>query len=144
MKNKEKYIDKIAKVACAWHRSFGVDKDTGKVGVCSDITCSGCKFDDDDRECERCRLEWLEQEYIEHPVISKRDRDFLGYLLEDYKWQGMKMKHYMYIVRFQLGVNPMTFGLLAVLALHVRFLGLILSSLWLNGVTRNLGALQIC
>lgn len=97
MKNKEKYIDKLMKVACAWHSSFGVDKDTGMVGVCSGITCSSCKFDDDDRECERCRLEWLEQEYIEHLVISKRDRDFLGYLLEDYKWMARDENEALYV-----------------------------------------------
>lgn len=86
MKNKEKYIDKIVKVACAWHSSFGVDKDTGKVGVCSGITCSSCKFNDDDRECERCRLEWLEQEYVEVPVISKSDRRFLNCIGNTYKY----------------------------------------------------------
>lgn len=43
-------------------------------------------INDDDRKCERCRLEWLEQEYVEVPVISKSDRRFLDCIGNTYKY----------------------------------------------------------
>ena len=41
-------------------------------------------------DCDKARREWAESEYIEKPVIviSKRDRVFLEYLCEEFKYIG--------------------------------------------------------
>ena len=75
MKNKEKYASKIIELACDGN-SIAVDKRTGKIDLCDDVLCSNCLFDDN-HNCDKVRREWAESEYIEKPVISKRDREFL-------------------------------------------------------------------
>lgn len=85
MKNKEKYEKQILTFACN-SESFGVDEETREIKKCIHIKCAKCKFNALDKTCEECRREWAESEYIEKPVISKRDRAFLEYL-------GNKMKY---------------------------------------------------
>lgn len=83
MKNKEKYAKEIIDVACSVD-SIAVTKEGEHIVRCSDIACSECLF-----ACLNCVekiREWVEQEYIEKPVISKRDRAFLDYLREKYKF----------------------------------------------------------
>lgn len=41
--------------------------------------CFNCMFNSSDC-CKKSRKEWAESEYIEKPVISKKDRAFLEYL----------------------------------------------------------------
>lgn len=86
MKNKEKYAKEIIEIVCDG-RILGVNKVTGKPTVCGNISCKNClRYD----ECNTCAGEVLrelaESEYIEKPVISKRDRAFLEYLGENAKW----------------------------------------------------------
>ena len=78
MKNKEKFSKEIVKLACDG-KSVAIDKRTSKIGSCDDISCSNCLFDEK-RDCNETKKEWAESEYIEKPVISKRDREFLEYL----------------------------------------------------------------
>lgn len=84
MKNKEKYAKEIVELACNGNR-IAVDKRTGKIKSCAHVTCSECLFFDN-KDCDRGRREWAESEYIEKPVISKKDKDFLEYIKEEFKY----------------------------------------------------------
>lgn len=78
MKNKEKYASEIIEIACKYG---AVNERTGELKGCSEIICEHCLFRE--RGISRCKekmKEWLESEYIEKPVISKKDRAFLEYL----------------------------------------------------------------
>lgn len=83
MKNKERYAKEIVEIACDGN-GIAVDKRTGAVYSCDDISCTNCLFATNHNCCDR--REWAESEYIEKPVISKSDRAFLEYL-------GNKMKY---------------------------------------------------
>lgn len=93
MKNKEKYAKEIVELACNGE-GIAVNKHSGMVFPCNNIPCSNCLFDND-YYCEEERKKWAESEYIEKSVIviSKKDRAFLEYLKEEFK----------YIVRYKDG-----------------------------------------
>ena len=93
MKNKEKYAKEIVELACNGE-GIAVNKHSGMVFPCNNIPCSNCLFDND-YYCEEERKKWAESEYIEQSVIviSKKDRAFLEYLKEEFK----------YIVRYKDG-----------------------------------------
>lgn len=57
-------------------KGIAVDKRTGKAYSCDFIACCNCLLYDR-HDCDKKRREWAESEYIEKPVISKRDRAFL-------------------------------------------------------------------
>ena len=77
MKNKEKYAKEIVEIACSGD-VLAVSKVTGKPISCKNTSCEDCNRCNDFPICEEKRLrEWAESEYIEKPVISKRDRMFL-------------------------------------------------------------------
>ncbi len=78
MKNKEKFAKEIMEVACSGD-SIAVTKESERIVKCGGIACSECLFVPPANCVERIR-EWVEQEYIEKPVISKRDRAFLDYI----------------------------------------------------------------
>lgn len=84
MKNKEKYAREIIEVACSGY-CFGIDKNTNKILPCNCITCRHCVFGGN-VDCSETKREWAESEYIEQPVISKKDMAFLDYLREEYKF----------------------------------------------------------
>lgn len=84
MKNKEKYAKKIIEIACSGCR-FGVNKCTGEITSCNYILCRNCVFHNN-ADCSEVKREWAESEYIEKPVISKRDKAFLQYLGEELKY----------------------------------------------------------
>lgn len=77
MKNKEKFAKEIVEVACSVD-SIAVTKEGERVVRCGNIACSECLFVP--LNCVEKIREWAEQEYIEKPVISKRDRELLDYL----------------------------------------------------------------
>lgn len=82
MKNKEKFAKEIIDIACN-EGAFAVEEKTGNVVYCDSIICSDCLFAktfETPNECIAERRKWAESEYIEKPVISKRDRAFLEYL----------------------------------------------------------------
>lgn len=93
MKNKEKFAKEIVELACNGE-GIAVNKHSGMVFPCNNIPCSNCLFDND-YYCEEERKKWAESEYIEKSVIviSKKDRAFLEYLKEEFK----------YIVRYKDG-----------------------------------------
>lgn len=86
MKNKEKFAKEIVEIACACAIA-AVDKNTGKPKNCSALDCDKCLFSKGKIGCDsRKKLrEWAESEYIEKPVISKKDRAFLEYLRDNFK-----------------------------------------------------------
>lgn len=81
MKNKEKYAKEIMNIACNGD-SIAILKESGRIVSCDGTRCSLCLFRDYD--CKEKTREWAESEYIEKPVISKRDRAFLEYLDDGY------------------------------------------------------------
>lgn len=86
MKNKEKFATEIVEIVCK-DGIFGVDKHTGRPVLCRDLRCGKCLLDEmNGRSCNDSRREWAESEYIEKPVISKRDRAFLDYLGSTYEY----------------------------------------------------------
>ena len=87
MKNKEKYAKEIIEIACSGNE-LAVGKVTGEPIECNNIVCKECLLHNKNgEECSAEYLkEWAESEYIEKPVISKRDRMFLEYIGEKYKY----------------------------------------------------------
>lgn len=88
MKNKEKYAKEIVEIACSGD-SIAVTKEGERVVRCTEIACSECLFAR--LNCVEKTREWAESEYIEKPVISKRDRGFLEYI--DKKFTYIARKH---------------------------------------------------
>lgn len=85
MKNKEKFAKEITEIACSGS-CLSVNKATGKPTKCVDISCEECLRHDERNICgQKLLRQWAESEYIEKPVISKKDRAFLDYLEEEYK-----------------------------------------------------------
>lgn len=89
MKNKEKYAKEIIEIACN-ESDIAVSKATGNPIDCNIIKCDCCAlykggtYNDD--TCRGALRKWAESEYNEKPVISKRDRAFLDFLMEKYKY----------------------------------------------------------
>lgn len=82
MKNKEKFAKEIMDIACSGSR-IAVMKRSGRIVPCDGILCSVCLFSSD---CRKNIKDWSESEYIEKPVISKKDRAFLDYLSENIEY----------------------------------------------------------
>lgn len=86
MKNKEKYAKEIVELACDGNR-IAIVRQTGEFRSCYETPCRECLFHSSNEEqCKAKAREWAESEYVERPVISKRDRAFLDYLGENAKW----------------------------------------------------------
>lgn len=86
MKNKEKFAKEIVEIACDGS-GLSVNKATGKPTKCVDISCEECLRHDERNICgQKLLRQWAESEYIEKPVISKRDRAFLEYLGKELKY----------------------------------------------------------
>lgn len=83
MKNKEKFAKEIIELALNGCY-VAVCKSTGKPIDCVDIVCSKCSFAVG--SCMELRKEWAESEYIEKPVISKRDIVILDYFRSNLKY----------------------------------------------------------
>lgn len=95
MKNKEKYAKEIAELACDGNR-IAIVRQTGEFRSCYETQCRECLFHSDTERCKEKAREWAEAEYIEKPVISKRDRVFLGYLKKEYKYIARDDKGWLY------------------------------------------------
>lgn len=85
MKNKEKYEEWVLTFACD-EGGFGAYEKTGEMERCTEMHCTDCLFYGKKGDCRTNRRKWLDSEYIEKPVISKRDRAFLEYLDNDLKY----------------------------------------------------------
>lgn len=77
MKNKEKFAKEIVEIACD-RGSVAVSKAIGEPVYCKEINCRDCLLNNNG--CSNALRRWAESEYIEKPVISKKDRAFLDYL----------------------------------------------------------------
>lgn len=87
MKNKEKYAECVLTFACD-ESGFGVYEKTGEMERCTEMHCTECLFYGKKETCHTSRRKWLESEYIEKPVISKKDRAFLEYLRDRWKYMA--------------------------------------------------------
>lgn len=83
MKNKEKFAKEIVEIVFDGS-DIAVDKATGKPVHCENIGCPDCMFNE--KICSTALKKWAESEYIGKQVISKRDRAFLEYLKEEYRY----------------------------------------------------------
>lgn len=82
MKNREKYAEELLDVVCAG-KNIAINKQTMQIRSCEGLLCGHCLFNDyscDGKLCDIKLAEWAESEYIEKPVISKRDKTLLDYL----------------------------------------------------------------
>ena len=88
MKNKEKYAKEIVDAVTGGGYGFGFNKSSGEIRRCNEISCVECLFCESHGadECNKMKKEWAESEYIEKPVISKKDRMFLEYLGKELKY----------------------------------------------------------
>ncbi len=87
MKNKEKYMTEIID-AYLDGMTIAVKAD-GKPCICQKTSCKECIFYDRTDPFSDCKDKiraWTNSEYIERPVISKRDKAFLDYLREEYRF----------------------------------------------------------
>lgn len=118
MKNREKYAEEILDVACTGER-VAIDKRTMQIRSCTGLSCGNCLFIGY-ASCDTKLAEWAESEYIEPAKISKKDRAFLDYLKEEYKFiardkngmlfayeaQPRKLEKYWYLSNYCcLGLN---------------------------------------
>ena len=78
MKNKEKFAKEIAEIACD-RGEIAISKETRKPVPCDGCRCIDCALSEK-YGCSNAFREWAESEYIEKPVISKKDRAFLDYI----------------------------------------------------------------
>lgn len=86
MKNKEKFSKEIVELACDGNR-IAVIRQTGEFRSCYETPCRECLFHSSDTErCRERTRKWAESEYIEKPVISKKDKAFLEYIKEEFKY----------------------------------------------------------
>lgn len=88
MKNIEKYAKEILGFACSVNDRMAVRKATGKPCECADksLRCEECVRNSDGNCGDDALYKWAMAEYIEQPKISKKDRAFLDYLKEEYKF----------------------------------------------------------
>lgn len=100
MKNKEKYMTEIVDIACNGN-SIAVKAD-GKPCICQKTSCIECIFyDRTNLYCRDKIRAWTESEYIERPVISKRDKAFLEYLREEYEFVARDENGALYVYETQ-------------------------------------------
>lgn len=83
MKNKDKFADKIIDFACTVDRIALNDK--LEIVGCSSIHCKNCKFYIE-KDCKIASRKWLEEEYVEPPVISRKDVRLLECIKGGYKY----------------------------------------------------------
>lgn len=86
MTNREKYAEEILDIACIGS-SVAMDKNKHKLCRCCDIECEKeCAFFDSRIDCSCLIAQWASAEYVEKPKISKKDKNFLGFINEEYKY----------------------------------------------------------
>lgn len=102
MKNKEKHEKEIIKIACDGN-SIAVVRSTGEVRPCCEISCRECLFNTD--TCKEETRKWAESEYVELPVISKKDRAFLDYIGNTYKYVLRDKDNKLFVCKNAYAVN---------------------------------------
>lgn len=94
MKNKEKFIDKLAYFA--YHDSRIALNANGEIVACHSISCKDCKFYKP-RDCETVIKKWLEEEYVEQMVISRKDVRLLECIKDSYKYVARDLSGDMFL-----------------------------------------------
>lgn len=94
MTNREKFAKEILDIACSGN-SIAIIKESGRIVSCDGTKCGICLFRGYD--CEENTREWAESEYIEKPVISKKDMMFLDIIKEDYKYIARDENNRLYV-----------------------------------------------
>lgn len=84
MKNKEKFADEIIDFALS-EDSIAVDNQGEVVSCASMFSCENCRFGTE-KECKTAIMVWLEEEYIEPPMISRKDARLLECIKGGYKY----------------------------------------------------------
>ena len=97
MKNKEKFIDKLAYFALEGNSRIALNTE-GEIVRCYSILCKDCKFNTEEG-CKEATRKWLEEEYVEPPTIriSKKDRAFLEYIKNGYKYIARDVNGCLYL-----------------------------------------------
>lgn len=83
MKNKEKFIDKLADFACT--RDNIAMNVKGELVGCYNLLCENCKFYTE-KDCRTASRKWLEREYVEQMVISRKDVRLLECIKDGYTY----------------------------------------------------------
>lgn len=83
MKNKEKFIDKLADFACTSDNIAINIK--GEIVGCRYLSCKDCKFNME-TNCREAARRWLEEECVEQMVISRKDMKLLECIKDSYKY----------------------------------------------------------
>lgn len=83
MKNKEKFIDKLADFACTG-KNIAINL-KGEIVGCRYLSCKDCKFNME-KDCRTASRKWLEEEYIEQMVISRKDVRLLECIKDGYTY----------------------------------------------------------
>lgn len=99
MKNKEKFAKEIVDAVTSGGYGFGFNKSSGEIRRCNEVACNECLFYglDGIDKCSEVKKDWADSEYIEKPVISKKDRDFLEYLSTNMQYMARDMSDRLYI-----------------------------------------------
>lgn len=84
MTNREKYAKEILDITCSGDK-LAMRKADKRLTGCNKLECNGCCFSGTGR-CSEVIQKWAESEYIEKPVISKKDKAFLEYIKEEFKY----------------------------------------------------------
>lgn len=107
MKNKEKFIDKLADFACIGD-SIAINI-KGKIVGCRCLSCKDCKFNME-TNCRTAIRKWLEEECVEQMVISRKDMRLLKYMKDGYKYIARNYNGdlYLYINKPKKGYSVWT------------------------------------
>ena len=84
MTNREKYVEELLNVACTG-KKIAIDKRTMQIRSCEGLSCGHCLFSGCG-DCDMKLAEWTESEYVEPAKISKKDRAFLDYIDNRFKY----------------------------------------------------------
>lgn len=97
MTNREKYDEEFLNFACSSY-SIAVSKKDGRLKKCEEYNCYDCAFYEGNINCYTKRKEWANAEYVERTEISEKDRAFLTYIKDNYKYiaRDKNGKLYMY------------------------------------------------
>lgn len=96
MKNKEKYAKEIVEIACDGNR-IAIVRQTGEFRSCYEMPCRECLFHSNTERCKEKVREWADSEYIEKPVVSRKDKAFLEYLSTNIQYMARDMSDRLYI-----------------------------------------------
>ena len=107
MKNKEKHINEIVEMACHGQK-MAMDKNTGRLLPCTrKFPCHNCGFGGTEKNCDETAREWANAECStensgnlvldEDLRISRKDRDFLDYVGDEYVYITRAMDGDLYL-----------------------------------------------